>query len=335
MNADIPFSETLLLKRSEVAKLLTIEHCIPAVEQAFKLYCLGAAPTPAVLGIHAQNGGFHIKAGIMNLRNNYFVAKTNANFPENNKTNGMPTIQGIISVFDADNGKLLAVMDSIEITLLRTGAATAVAAKWLAKNNAQTMTICGCGNQGEISLRAIMKVRQIKKVFVFDVDQRKAVQFAHDLSKELNISIQPVDHLNHALKQSDICITCTSAREYFLLSEYIIPGTFIAAVGADNEDKQELEPLLLARGKLITDITLQCAAFGELHHALHAGTMKLTDVFAELGEIIAGTRRGRTSDEEIIIFDSTGTALQDIVSAVIVYEKASAKNWETTLNFSD
>ncbi|HET7002730.1 MAG TPA: ornithine cyclodeaminase family protein [Puia sp.] len=324
-----------MLKRSEVAKLLTIEQCIPAVEQAFKLYFQGEAPTPVVLGIHAQNGGFHIKAGIMNLGRNYFVAKTNANFPENNKKNGLPTIQGIISVFDADNGRLLALMDSIEITLLRTGAATAVAAKWLAKGNAGTMTICGCGHQGEISLRAVMKVRRIEKVFVFDIDQLKAAQFAHDLSKELNISIQPVDHLNHALKQSDICITCTPSRKYFLLSEYIIPGTFIAAVGADSEDKQELDPSLVSGNKLITDITTQCAAFGELHHAIDRGYMKRSDEYAELGEIVAGKKPGRTSEEEIIIFDSTGTALQDIVSAAIVYEKALAKNGGMKLNFSE
>jgi ornithine cyclodeaminase/alanine dehydrogenase-like protein (mu-crystallin family) len=93
MNAAIRFSETLLLKREEVAKYLTIEQCIPAVEQAFKLYSLGETLSPGVLGIHTQNGGFHIKAGTMNLGNNYFVAKINANFPGNNKQNGRPTFQ--------------------------------------------------------------------------------------------------------------------------------------------------------------------------------------------------------------------------------------------------
>src|SRR5882757_1078978 len=121
MNTTMPVSETLLFKRKDVAKLLTIEQCITAVEQVFKLYFLGEAQKPEVVGIHAQDGGFHIKAGIMNLGNNYFVAKTNSNFPGNNKKNGLPTIQGVIIVFDADNGKLLAVMDSIEITILRTG----------------------------------------------------------------------------------------------------------------------------------------------------------------------------------------------------------------------
>src|SRR5258705_4779953 len=108
-------SETLLLTRSEVAKLLTIDECIAAVENAFKLYATGKAPAPGILGVHSQDGGFHTKAGILNLDKNYFVSKTNANFPGNSQKNGLPTIQGVITVCDADNGRLLAIMDSIEI----------------------------------------------------------------------------------------------------------------------------------------------------------------------------------------------------------------------------
>jgi alanine dehydrogenase len=124
--------ETLLLTRHDVAQLLSIEECMAAVEQAFKSYASGDAPAPGILGIHAQNGGFHIKAGIMNFSKNYFVAKINANFAGNYK-NGLPIIQGVIAVCDAESGRLLALMDSIEITIIRTGAATGIAAKWLAK----------------------------------------------------------------------------------------------------------------------------------------------------------------------------------------------------------
>jgi ornithine cyclodeaminase/alanine dehydrogenase-like protein (mu-crystallin family) len=331
----LDFTETLILKRSDIANLLTIGQSISAVEQAFKLYSIGEVEPPGVLGIHALDGGFHIKAGIMNLGKRYFVAKTNANFPDNIKNYSLPSIQGVIVVFDADNGKPLALMDSIEITILRTGAATAVAAKYLSKENSKTVTICGSGNQGRISLRALMQVRPIERVFIFDIDELKAVQFAHDLEEELTISIQMVNNLKEPLSQSDICITCTPSKKYFLLSEYIVPGTFIAAVGADSEDKQELEPAILARNKLVTDITVQCAGFGELHHAIKTGYMNQSDVYAELGEIIAGKKQGRISDKEIIIFDSTGTALQDIVSAAIVYEKALVTNTGLQLNLSD
>jgi alanine dehydrogenase len=326
--------ETFLLKRNEVAQLLSIEECIDAVEQAFKLYASGEVPAPGILGIHTQEGGFHIKAGVLNLSRNYFVAKINANFPGNSKKNGLPTIQGVIAVCNAENGRLLALMDSIEITILRTGAATAVAAKYLAKKEAKIITICGSGNQGKISLKAVMKVRQLEKVFVFDIDNNRANQFALELSKELNIIIEPVNDLKMAVTQSDICITSTPSKKPFLLREYITPGTFIAAVGADSEDKQELESSLLLSGKLVTDITGQCATIGELHHALQKGLMKQSDVYAELGQIISGRKKGRTSDEEIIVFDSTGTALQDIASATIVYEKAISRNMGMKMNFA-
>ena len=328
-------ADTLLLTRRNVAQLLSIEECIVAVEQAFKLYAAGEAPTPGVLGIHAQDGGFHIKAGILNLRKNYFVAKINANYPDNNKKYGLPTIQGIMAVYDAENGRLLALMDSIEITIIRTGAATAVAIKWLAKEKAKVATICGSGNQGKISLRAVMKVRQLEKIFVFDIDETRAQQFARDLSKELGISIQPVNDLKEALMESDICITCTPSKKYFLLREYISPGSFIAAVGADSEDKQELDPSLLISGKLVTDITSQSVTIGELHHGVKQGLMTVDSVHAELGQIILGQKTGRESDEEIIIFDSTGTALQDVAAAAIVYEKALLNKIGTSMNFSD
>ena len=327
--------DTVLLTRSNVAQLLSIEECIVAVEQAFKLYGSGAAQAPGVLGIHAKDGGFHIKAGILNLSKNYFVAKINANFPGNNIKFGLPTIQGAIAVFDAEIGRLLALMDSIEITIIRTGAATAVAAKWLAKEKAKIVTVCGSGNQGKISLRAVMKVRQLEKIFVFDIDEKKAQQFANDLSEELEISIQPVNELKKAVMQSDICITCTPSKKYFLLREYISPGTFIAAVGADSEDKQELEPSLLISGKLVTDITAQSATIGELHHAIKLELATVDTIHAELGQIITGQKAGRESDKEIIIFDSTGTALQDVAAAAIVYEKALINKIGTSMNFSD
>ncbi len=122
---------TLLLNRGDVASILTIAECIPAVEAAFRLFAEGKAVAPKVLGFHADGGGFHIKAGMLGLSRSYFVAKINANFPGNSKRFDLPAIQGVIIVMDAANGKLLAVLDSIEIPIIRTGSATAVSAKWL------------------------------------------------------------------------------------------------------------------------------------------------------------------------------------------------------------
>jgi len=313
---------TLLLTRREVAALLTIEECIKAVENAFKLYGEGKTAPPGILGIHAYDGGFHIKAGLLEVGRNYFVAKTNANFPQNPLRFGLPTIQGIIIVCDAENGYPLAVMDSIEITILRTGAATAVAAKYLARADSHVATICGCGNQGRIQLLALDKVLPIERIFAFDQDAKRALQFADDMSSALHITAQVAPNLRKAVGDSDVCVTCTTARQYFLRKEDVEPGTFIAAVGADNADKQELDPKLLASSKVVVDILDQCATIGDLHHALAAGLMTRENVHAELGEIVAGKKAGRTSQDEITIFDSTGMALQDAAAAAIVYEKA-------------
>ena len=247
---------------------------------------------------------------------------------------GLPLIQGVIVVCDGENGRLLALMDSIEITILRTGAATAVAAKYLANVGAQTVTICGCGNQGRITLKALMKVRPVEKVYVFDVDKSKAEKFANELADELHVSIKAVNDVGVAVRNSKICVTCTPSRQAFLKLKDVMPGTFIAAVGADSEEKQELEPELLSAGKLVTDLTDQCGNIGELHHALEGGLMTIADVHAEIGEIISGKKPGRTSKEEIIIFDSTGTALQDTAAAAIVYEKAVRKNMGAKMDFA-
>jgi alanine dehydrogenase len=328
-------TDTLLLERSVVSSLLPIEECISAVEEAFRLRAMGQAKPPGILGVPAEDGGFHIKAGILNLRTPYFVSKTNANFPENRKRNGLPTIQGIIVVSNAENGKLLALMDSIEITIIRTGAATAIAAKYLSRKNSRIVTICGCGNQGKISLRALMKVRSIEKVFAFDIDPDISTHFAKELSTELNTEVTSIRDLSSALKQSDICITCTTSKNPFITKADIRPGTFIAAVGADNEDKQEIDPLLIASAKLVADSVEQCATIGELHHALNKQLMTKENVHAELGEVIAGLKKGRENDQEIIIFDSTGTALQDVASAAIVYEKAIEGNIGRKIDFAE
>jgi alanine dehydrogenase len=327
--------ETLLIKRKEVKSLLSIERCIVAVEEAFKLWALGKAQPPGILGIHAKEGGFHIKAGILNLGRNYFVAKANANFPNNPKRHGLPTIQGVIVVCDAADGRLLAIMDSIEITIIRTGAATAVAAKYLSKPDSKVVTICGCGNQGEISLRALKCVRDIEHVFAYDIDQSIALKFASRLADELGITIAVASNLKDVLSKSDICITCTPSTQYFISENDVKPGMFLAAVGSDSEHKQELDPKLLAKSKVIADSIEQAIKIGELHHAIRSGDMRREQIFGELGEIVAGIKPGRLSEDEIIIFDSTGIALQDVAASAVVYENALRQNVGVRINLSE
>lgn len=322
---------TLLLNRHDVGKLLSLDECITAVENAFKLHGAGQLVPPGLLSIYAADGGFHIKAALLPR---YFVAKLNGNFFQNQRRHQLPNIQGLIVLCDARNGYPLMVMDSIEITILRTGAATAVAAKHLARSDSRVATICGCGNQGRIQLRSLTRVLQLETAFALDLDQARARQFAEELSKELNLEIIPTLDLMDAVSRSDVCVTCTPSRQYFLKREHVCRGLFIAAVGADSPDKQELEPEILASSKVVTDILAQCAEIGELNHALRLGVICRDDVYAELGEIVAGQKPGRTSNEEIIVFDSTGTALQDAAAATIVYEQAVRLGRETTIDFA-
>jgi len=325
--------DTLLLQRKDVAHLLNIDHCMEAVEKAFCLHAQGKAIPPKVLGLHVENGGFHIKAGILGLNRSYFVAKVNANFPGNPRQFGLPTIQGVIVVCDALNGSLLALMDSIEITIIRTGAATGVAAKYLAPSNARVATICGCGNQGRISLKALSKVRKLEKIYAFDIDPAQVVKFINENKEGPQIIPVGSENLSLALNESQVVVTCTPSKVPFIHSSDIRPGTFIAAVGADSEEKQELVSELLATNKVVVDIAEQSAGIGELHHAISEGLITMADIHSELGLIIAGKKPGRESDEEIIIFDSTGTALQDVVATAIVYEKAVECGIGRKLNF--
>jgi ornithine cyclodeaminase/alanine dehydrogenase-like protein (mu-crystallin family) len=159
-------------------------------------------------------------------------------------------------------------------------------------------------------------------VFAWDVDASRARSFANELSGELHVEVMSTEDLARAVAVSDVCVTCTPSHEPFLLREQVRPGTFVAAVGADSPDKQELDPAILSSSTVVVDVLDQCATIGELHHALEAGLMVREQVHAELGEIVSGARPGRRSGDEITVFDSTGTALQDAAAAARVYEKA-------------
>jgi len=317
-------SETLILTRTDVQALLGFDECIAAVESAFRLHAAGRSLSPGVLAVPARNGGFHIKAAGLELERLYFAAKANANFPDNPSRHGLPAIQGVVVLCDATDGRLLAVMDSIEVTICRTAAATAVAARLLARPDAETVTVCGCGHQGRAHLRALSRVLPLRRAYAYDKDAAAARSCAAELSAELGIDVTAVTDHADAVRASDVCVTCTPSRRPFLLREHVGPGTFVAAVGADSPDKQELDPALLAAGVVVPDVLEQCASIGELHHAIEAGAVTREGVHAELAEVVTGRKPGRRSPEEITIFDSTGTALEDVAAAAVVYEKAIA-----------
>ena len=324
-----------ILSRRQVFELLSLHDCIAAVEDAFRRHAEGRTLGPGVLGVPAARGGFHIKAaGLLGPRS-YFAAKTNANFPENPRRFGLPTIRGTVVLADAETGEPLAMMDSASVTALRTGAATAVAAKHLARADSRAATVVGCGAQGEIQLAAIAAVLPLERAWVLDTDQARAEGLAARARADLGLRVSVATDLRAALRGSDVCVTCTPSRRPLVFRGDVAAGTFVAAVGADSQGKQELEPALVASSTLVVDVLEQCAEIGELQHALAAGLMTRTDVHAELTDVVTGRRPGRTRDDEITIFDSSGTALQDVAAAIAVYDHALARGCGTEVALDD
>src|SRR5207302_1704779 len=196
------------------------------------------------------------------------------------------------------------------------------AARHLARADARTATICGCGAQAPLQLAALRHVLDVRRVFAWDIDPAAAHAFAARMAGEIGLVVEPVAGLREATRVSDAIVTCTPARVPFRGLDDVPAGGFVAAVGADNPAKSEIKPDLMAHAIVIVDVLDQAVVMGDLHHAVAAGAMRAEDVHAELGQVIAGTRPGRRDDDAIIVFDSSGTGIQDAAAAAVAYEGA-------------
>ena len=325
----------LILTRSQIAGLLPFEEYVRVVEDAFRAHAEGRSLEPAIMHVDAPDGEFHIKAGGLLQPEPYFALKSNGGFFQNRARHNLPNIQGMVILASAATGLPLAVMDSMEITIQRTGAATAVAAKYLARPDSAVCTICGCGNQGRVQLRGLCHALPIRKAFAWDRQRETAEEFARAMSAELGIEVIATTDLHGAVAQSDACVSATPARQPILGLGDLPPGIFLSAVGADSPDKQELDAHLLPDASVFGDLLAQCASVGEFHHGIAEGLVRREDFRGELGQLVTGRRPGRTSAEEITIFDSTGTAMQDVAAAVAVYQRANATGIGLSLQLAD
>ncbi|HKX09418.1 MAG TPA: ornithine cyclodeaminase family protein [Stellaceae bacterium] len=312
----------LILSRSEAERLMDFPAYVEAVESGLRAEAEGRAVAPPASSLGVEGGAFHVKGGAVSLGDRLYVAiKSNGNFPGNPAQRGLPTVQGTIYLADGRDGRPLAVMDSIGVTIARTGAATAVAAKYLTPADARTVLICGAGVQGRIQLVAVKHACPIARALIYDTNREAAERLAREMAAELGIAADPAPDLGVA-RDCNVIVTCTSSRRAFLTPDHVWPGTFIAAVGADNADKQEIDPALFPRSTVIVDNLEQCAEIGDLHHALEAGSFSRERVHASLVEIVAGRKPGRRSADEITLFDSTGLGLYDVAAAARLYERA-------------
>src|SRR5215472_18288219 len=197
----------LLLSRSEIASLMDFASYVQVVEEAFRLHAEGASLEPALAHVDADQGEFHIKAGGLRGSTPYFAVKVNGGFFGNRARFGLPNIQGLIVLSRADNGVPLAAMDSIEITIQRTAAATAVAARRLARPDSRVCTVCGCGTQGRAQLRALRHALPLERAFAWSRQLERAETYASEMTRELGMPVTPVTDLATALSESDVCVT--------------------------------------------------------------------------------------------------------------------------------
>ena len=314
----------LVLTAQQVKRLLDMSSCIDAVEAAFRARGLGDRATSAVAGVALDGGKLHAKLATLDGTRPYAVTKINANLPGNPTRRGLPSIQGVVVLFDAVSGTPLALMDSGFITAMRTAAASAVAAKWLALENAYTLAVIGCGIQARAHLEALLQVRPIRRLRAYDLNPAAAAAFCSEMHSAHGVDCASSATPHEATAGSAIIVTTTPSKQPMIDVDDVDRGTFIAAVGADSEDKQELSVDLLRSAVIVVDDIDQCTRIGDLHHAIQAGAMTISDVRASLDEVVSRRIAGRHDDSEIIIFDSTGVAIEDAATAAIVYEKAQA-----------
>lgn len=323
---------TLLLSRSDIEGLMAPSDYLEAMEAGFRAAAEGRASAPPPMAVAADGGVFHAKGASFRLDRLRVALKLNGNFPDNEA--GLPTIQGAILLCDGGNGELLAVMDSIEVTLRRTAAASALAARFLARPQSRSLLVCGCGIQAMAQIEALLQVLPLRRCLAWDRDPNRAKALAR-AARGLGLDTAAVADLDAAAPDCDVIVTCTTAREPFLMPRHAGPGCFVAAVGADSPEKSEIHPELIGTARVVVDRLDQCLAMGDLRHAVAAGAMRPEDVHAGLDALVAGTAPGRSRNEDIFVFDSTGTALQDVAAAAVVYERALSRGGYSSFAFGD
>ncbi len=316
--------EILFLNQDIVIGLIDLidrKDVFTAVERAFGQHGRKKVQMPpkTYLNFSEHNGDARIMPSSTDF-SDIFGTKIVTVFPENSKI-GLPTVIGTILLNSKETGVLLAIMDGTTITNLRTGLAGAVAAKWLARENSSVAGMVGLGKQAETQLLALMPAGDIQTVRVYDLNEDAKFAFKKWAEEEFDIEVIPTDSVKEAC-DCDILVTTTPVRSPVVKSEWIQKGTYISAIGADAEGKQELDSRLMMRAKIVVDDIVQASHSGEINVPFSTGIISKENIHCELGEVVAGIKPGRENDDEIIVFDSTGLAIQDLAIAMLVYEKA-------------
>jgi alanine dehydrogenase len=328
--------ETLLLKQSEIKQLIEMKEVIESVETAYSVHATRKVQMPAkkYLFFKKYNGDLRIMPCFIKNMDEAGVKCVNVH-PDNPLKNNLPTVMGVIELFDPKTGFPISVMDGTWITNMRTGAAAGVGTKYLARKDSTSLGIIGAGKQAFTQLMALNEVMNIEKAKVFCRTCSSRENFAKMANEKFGLNVKAVPTAEEAVKDVDVIVTVTPANKPVLKTEWISEGTHINAMGADAPGKQELESGILKKSRIFIDCWEQARHSGEINVPVDEGIITRDNIAAKIGDVIIGKAPGRVSDEDITIFDSTGLAVQDVVTAWKVYEKAVETGIGSKINFLD
>jgi ornithine cyclodeaminase len=316
----------IILTETELRQCIAITPVvIDAIEAGFSSLSQEHVTMPPIMRIDFPevNGEVDVKSAAVEGLDG-FAIKVSSGFFDNSKL-GLPSLSGMMTLFSAQTGVPQAVLlDNGYLTDIRTGAAGAVAARHLSRENVETVGVIGAGAQARYQMMALKQVREFKRVLIYSLDGMEA--YVEEMPGVLGVEVLAMDDVEAVVRESDIVVTSTPSKQPYLKAEWLHPGLHITSMGADAEGKQELYAECLGRADLLVcDRRSQSFRLGEFHHGLEAGILKSQSDAVELGEVTSGQESGRTSDEQITICDLTGTGMQDTVIATLAYQKAMSK----------
>ena len=314
----------LAISQNDLKSLLNMEDCIQAVEDGFIQLSLGnVIMPPRTEGkVNDYKGLFLVMPAYIGKIDKIGLKMVTV-YRENPSKHNLPTIMGTVLLADAKTGNLLAIMDGTYLTAIRTGAASGVATKHLARKDAKSVGIFGCGIQAKTQLIAICTVRNIQNAMVYDVLADQSKKYAIEMSKSLGINVQTVDSPIDAVKGSDVISTATTSTQPIFQGKWLEEGTHVNGVGSHSTTTRELDTFAINRSKVVVDSLDACLReAGDIVIPILEKSIEESHVYAEIGEIVSGKKIGRSNDNEITLFKSVGLAVQDISTANVVYELA-------------
>jgi ornithine cyclodeaminase/alanine dehydrogenase-like protein (mu-crystallin family) len=309
------------IDREEVARRLTYEVCIPLVRDAMIAFSSGETKQ-LLRSIIPLAGGhlFGIMPGALGATKP-FGAKLISIFPEN-AAQGRQSHQGVIVLFEPDTGTPVCIVHAGEVTAIRTAAASAVATDALARKDAKHLAILGTGEQAATHVRAIAKVRKLESITIWGRSPERAQALAEQMHAELNLPVTTLPTVQQAVADADIICTVTAAAEPILKSEWVQPGAHVNVVGSSHAGPAEIDNAVVARARFFADSREGVLNQGaEFLSAKQAGLIDDDHILAEIGQVLAGTKEGRRSADEITIYKSLGHVVQDLASAWWLYSQ--------------